>query len=97
MNNSTNLSSTNIKQKAEDSESSNISSFWYNFSTLTAPLDDNNIKTLQKVNPNGSSRFPAHNSFKFRKNLMLYQTVQKQSPKTYKTIYENRQIIKNSQ
>jgi hypothetical protein len=81
----TNLSLTNIKPKGKNLEPLNSSSLWYNFSTLTIPLNSKDMKILEKQDLNDSSHLN-----KLRKNLKLYHTLQKPTPKTYRTIYENR-------
>lgn len=79
------------KEKGINFESSNISRLWYNFSTLSTPIDCNDMKILEETNLCDFSKLQAKHSKKLRRNWTLYQIHHKHVPKTYKTIYENRQ------
>lgn len=95
INNSIHLSLATNQHKGKDTKLSNLPSLWYNFSTLTTPLNCKNMKILQEKHPNDSCQSQACLLDKFQKNSK-HLVLLKQTPKTYKSIYENRQNNKNS-
>jgi len=81
----------NSRHKNMKFESSIISRLWYNLSTLSTPFDCLDMKILEKTNYYDFSRLQERCLKRRRKNWTLHQMRQKHVPRSYKTIYENRQ------